>query len=157
MAKKSVVTQRLAEHKLYEALFDAADDVLYCPHSGQPDVTGYPEGYYNAEAIPTLHAAFLALVAVPVLQVRDGIKVVGMSQELITKVMETVQFYYRITKKGRVSRVEIQEMLSRMISALQTVLIAVAAHDADVKDQIRSLLVEIKGGSVNGDSGRDSD
>jgi len=157
MATKDIVTQLLAEHELYQALFDAADDVLYCPHPGKPEKTGYPEDHHNDEAIPGLHAAFLALVDAPVSQIEEleGLKVVGVPQDLITQVMEAVQFYYRTMQKGRMPKTEVQEMFSKMIATLQSVLLAVAAYDTDVKDQVRSLLVEIRG-VVDGDSSKDS-
>lgn len=126
---KNFVKQLLAEHRLYQDLFDATDDVLFCPHPGQPKVSGYPEGHHNDEAIPRLHAAFLALADAPVSQIDDleGLKVVAMPQDLITQVMEAVQFCHQTAKKSRIPGVEIQEMMSKMISALQAVLIAVAA------------------------------
>ena len=142
---KNLVGQLLAEHELYQALFDAADDVLFCPHPGEPKKTGYPEGHHNDEAIPQLRAAFLALVDAEVPQLEDQV-LVSLSSELVTQMVDALQAYYTLAQGDEpLSKQKFHRVLSGVIQTLQTTLINVAAHDPDVKERVRALLVVARG------------
>jgi len=67
-----------------------------------------------------------------------------LTPEQTTQVIDAVRFYYNMPK-GRIPKAYMQDMLSRMIGALQMVLIAIAAQDPAVKEEVRVLLAEIKG------------
>ena len=143
---KNLVKQLLTEHRLYQDLFDAADDVLYRPHPGlQPEETGYPEGHHNDEAIPRLRAAFLALADAGVPQLEDEV-FVSLSPELVTKMLDALHTYYETVMIGKPLHTrDLQKAISGVVQALQSVTVTVAAHDVDVKERVRVLIVTARG------------
>jgi len=147
---KNLIKQILTEHRLYQDLFDAADDVLYCPHPGDPEKTGYPEDHHNDEAIPRLHTAFLALVDAKVPQLKDRIAggevLISLSPKLITKMLDALHTYYETVMIGKPLHTrDLQKAISGVVQALQSVTVTVAAHDVDVKERVRVLIVTARG------------
>jgi len=67
-----------------------------------------------------------------------------LTPEQTTQVIDAVRFYYNMPE-GRIPKAYMQDMLSKIIGALQMVLIAIAAQDPAVKEEVRELLVEIRG------------